>query len=105
MRVLVLHSDVAADAPPDELDTLLQAEAVAAALTEKGHHAERAAFAVTTLRETIARARPDIVFNLVESVDGNGSRAVLAPEMLAEMALSFTGNTSHSMAKTGESHW
>ena len=102
MRVLVLHSDVPADAPPDELDTLLQAEAVAAALIEKGHHAERAAFAVTTLPETLARARPDIVFNLVESVDGNGSRAVLAPEMLAELGLSFTGNTSHSMARTGD---
>jgi D-alanine-D-alanine ligase len=102
MRVFVLHSDVPPDAPPDELDTLLQAEAVAAALAERGHHAERAAFAVTTLRETLARARPDIVFNLVESVDGNGPRAVLAPEMLAELGLSFTGNTSHSMAMTGD---
>jgi len=102
MRVLVLHSDVPADARPDELDTLVQAEAVAAALAEKGHHAERAAFAVTTLRETLAQARPDIVFNLVESVEGDGSRAPLAPEMLAGLALSFTGNASEPMTKTGD---
>jgi hypothetical protein len=32
MRVLILHSDIPADAPPDEQDTLRQAEAIDAAL-------------------------------------------------------------------------
>ena len=32
MNILVLHSDIAPDAPPEEQDTLVAAEAVAAAL-------------------------------------------------------------------------
>src|SRR5437763_1259742 len=36
MRVLVLHSDVPPDAPADELDTLITAQAIAEALDERG---------------------------------------------------------------------
>ncbi|HSZ73277.1 MAG TPA: ATP-grasp domain-containing protein [Rhizomicrobium sp.] len=101
MRVLVLHSDISPDAPPDELDTLIQAEAVAVALAEKGHHAERAPFAPSTLRMLLERVRPDAVFNLVESVEGAGERAPLAPEMLAQLGTKFTGNASEPMTRTG----
>jgi hypothetical protein len=44
MRVLVLHSDVAPNPSPDELDTLLTAKAVANALEARGHEVEQRAF-------------------------------------------------------------
>ena len=70
MRVLVLHSDIAAGAPPEEQDTLVAAAAVADALARKGHAATRAPFCATTLDAVLAAHEPDIVFNLVEGVDG-----------------------------------
>src|SRR5215469_4396595 len=93
MRVIVLHSDVPPDAPPDEQDTLLTARAVAAALGERGHHAVQRAFEPTpaALDQALAEARPDIVFNLVETVFGQGDLAGLAAAMLEKRQVPYTG--------------
>ena len=102
MKILVLHSDIAADAPPEELDTLIAAEAVAKALSARGHMAEQAAFRQAVLPSLLARSAPDIVFNLVEGVDGQGRLAPIAPEMLAALAARFTGATAKAMALTND---
>jgi D-alanine-D-alanine ligase len=104
MRVLVLHSDIALDAPPEEQDTLIAAEAVAAALTRKGHSAAKAAFQKdpAVLAAVLAENAPDIVFNLVEGVDGLGQLAPQAPQRLAEMGVPFTGVTAEAMAITND---
>ncbi|HEX3756281.1 MAG TPA: ATP-grasp domain-containing protein [Rhizomicrobium sp.] len=104
MRVLVLHSDIAADAPPEEQDTLIAADAVAAALIRKGHKAVQAAFrkdpaAMAALLEENA---PDLVFNLVEGVDGLGQLAPQAPALLARLDMAFTGVTAEAMALTND---
>src|SRR5271156_437293 len=98
MRVLVLHSDVAPDAPADEQDTLIAARAVAAALQERGHHATCAAFVPEPA--LLHDARCDIVFNLVESVFGQGELAGLAPAMLAKAGMRYTGCGAASIALT-----
>ena len=56
MKILVLHSDVAADAPPEEQDTLIAAEAVRAALAGRGHAVSKAAFREESLA-ALLRAR------------------------------------------------
>ena len=89
MKILVLHSDIAADAPPEELDTLIAAEAVAKALTARGHKAEQAPFRQETLPSLLTRTAPEIVFNLVEGVDGQGRLAPIAPRMLASQGRAF----------------
>lgn len=95
MRVLVLHSDVAEDAPPDEQDTLATADAVATALAGNGHIVTKAAFDPdeSTLDGVIQRSKPNVVFNLVESVRGRGDRAHVAPRWLAKRNLAYTGCT------------
>jgi D-alanine-D-alanine ligase len=102
MKILVLHSDIAADAPPEELDTLIAAEAVAKALTARGHAVEQAPFRQEALPELLARTAPEIVFNLVEGVDGQGRLAPIAPEILAAHRMSFTGATADAMAFTND---
>ena len=102
MKILVLHSDIAADAPPEELDTLIAANAVAVALEARGHQAEQAAFQEATLKDVLAQTRPDIVFNLVEGVDGQGRLAPRAPEMLAALGQRFTGVSAKAMAVTND---
>ncbi len=102
MKILVLHSDIAANAPPEELDTLIAAQAVAEALAGRGHAVEQAAFREETLKALLARTVPDIVFNLVEGVHGQGKLAPLAPRMLAELGARFTGVDARAMAVTND---
>src|SRR5579862_1699634 len=98
MKILVLHSDIAADAPPEELDTLIAARAVAEALEARGHDVDEAAFREESLKSVLEERKPDIVFNLVEGVDGQGRLAPKAPEMLAALGQRFTGVSAKAMA-------
>lgn len=104
MRVLILHSDVAPDAPPDELDTLDTVAAVEEALKSRGHAVSLAAFHPTpkAFRATLAQARPDVVFNLTESVFGLGQFAPIACQMLEMAGVPFTGNLGAAMTATSD---
>ncbi|HXC54623.1 MAG TPA: hypothetical protein VNU97_04965 [Rhizomicrobium sp.] len=104
MRILVLHSDVAPDAPPEEIDTLTSAEAVAQALRKHGHDVAKAPFTTDTDRfaRLIEEARADVVFNLVEGVDGLGALAPIAPRMLDEVGAIYTGVDAVAMAVTSD---
>ena len=104
MRILVLHSDIGAAPPPDELDTLVAADAVCAALKNLGHVTVRAAFARDqgSFKRILRRSRADLVFNLVEGVDGLGQYAPIAPRMLAESGAVYTGATAYAMAATND---
>ena len=97
MKILVLHSDVPADAPPEDQDTLIAAEAVAAALRRKGHAVNSAAFRGDTISAVIDWEAPDLVFNMVEGVDGKGILASAAPRLLAEMGVPFTGASAGAL--------
>lgn len=102
MRVLVLHSDVAPDAPPDEQDTLITARAIADALSELGHAPMLAPFTPdpAALKKTVANA--ECVFNMVESVFGEGALASLAPAMLEKLGVPYTGAIAASMSAAGD---
>ena len=102
MRILVLHSDVPPDAPPEDIDTLTSAEAVAQALLKHGHQVSKAPFTTDTdrFRALLDRERADVVFNLVEGVDGLGRLAPIAPKMLAEAGAVFTSVDYDAMSVT-----
>lgn len=104
MRVLVLHSDIGANPPPDELDTLVAAEAVGAALKRGGHAVTFAAFIADQdrLERLLEDEKADIVFNLVEGVGGLGQHAPIAPRMLDDLGAVFTGSDAVAMATTND---
>lgn len=104
MRVLVLHSDVAPGAPPDELDTLIAADAVAGALKKLGNEFVLEPFTrdQDRLERLIDRAGADVVFNLVEGIDGLGQYAPIAPRMLDDFGAVFTGADAVAMATTND---
>ncbi|MBC7832277.1 MAG: hypothetical protein H7Y62_09695, partial [Hyphomicrobium sp.] len=74
MRILILHTDIPPDAPPDDQDTLRQAAAIEAALKRRGHEAVCGVFIPdeSEMEALIARENPDVVFNLVETLWGRG---------------------------------
>lgn len=102
MRILVLHSNVAADAPPDEQDTLVQAEAIAQALRVGGHVVVQRAFTsdVDGLSALLRGADAELVFNVVEAVDGSGFRAGEAVDLYERLGIAYTGNTGAALTKT-----
>ena len=86
MRVLLLHSDIGVNPPPDELDTLIAAQAVGEALKRQGHLVSSAAFVADQdrLERLLGHEKTDVVFNLVEGIGGLGQHAPIAPRMLAD---------------------
>jgi D-alanine-D-alanine ligase len=102
MRIVVLHNNVPDTAPLDEKDALLQAEAVSAALLELGHEAFKVPFPLDIRRvmDELRLLRPELVFNLVESVEGQGRLICLAPTVLDYLALPYTGSPTEAIFLT-----
>lgn len=104
MRILVLHSDVAPDAPADEQDTLITATAIAEALETRGHHAILLPFMFDPekLCMLVTDRRPEIVFNMVEAVFRQGELAPAVPTLLDRLNVPYTGCGAAPMALAGD---
>jgi D-alanine-D-alanine ligase len=95
----VLHA--ATDSRPDEIDSIVAAEAVAASLTRLGYAAEVVALA-PDLRgiDTLPARRPLLVFNLVDAVGGNCRLAPMVPARLDALRLPYTGAGTSAWLET-----
>jgi D-alanine-D-alanine ligase len=93
MLVTILHNAVHNQSSADEKDVLVQVEAVSAALTFLRHEVRVLAcdLDLFTLKRQLTDIGPDLVFNLVESLDGRGALIHLVPFLLEAMPLPFTG--------------
>jgi len=102
MRILVLHQAVTENSTADDLDVLVQAEAVSHSLRSLGHHPVilPCDLDLSDLRNQLTVIKPDAVFNLVESLDGSGRLIHLVPAMLQAMDTAFTGSDSNALLKT-----
>lgn len=93
MRIAVLYGSMSSDSSKDELDGLIQVEAVSNALSELNHDPVPVLFSLDvkeTLRE-LFEINPLLVFNLVESIDGQGRLIHLAPSILDAVHMVYTG--------------
>lgn len=102
MHVVLLHDELSPDARADERDVLVQAGAVSAALHELGHRTSMRGMTLD-LEETarhLSQHRPDLVFNLVEAVAGQGRLVHLAPALLDSLRLPYTGAKTEAMFLT-----
>jgi D-alanine-D-alanine ligase len=93
MRVALLHNTVQPGAAADEADVLVQAEAVAAALAELGHEvvAVPCDLDLASLKDRLRDERPDAVFNLVESLGGQGRLIAVVPYLLESLGIPLGG--------------
>jgi D-alanine-D-alanine ligase len=102
LRVVILHQALSAEPPPDELDVLDEVRAVRAALKALGHRATVLPMtaALDDMRLSLMRARPDCVFNLVETLLGCGALAPSATALLDASRIAYTGASTAAMALT-----
>ena len=92
-KVVILHSDVPPDASEDELDCLRQAQTISSALQQLGHEPVLLPF-VLDLSKTInalTDLHPEVVFNLVETINAKGSLIHFAPAILDHLNIPYTG--------------
>ncbi len=102
MRVAVAHNAVSGASSPDERDVLVQAEAVAGALRALGHSCWMAPcdLNLADFRARLEAKGPDLVFNLVETLEGQGRLIHLAPALFEAMGLAYTGAQAEAVFLT-----
>ncbi|ABW67695.1 GCN5-related N-acetyltransferase [Desulfosudis oleivorans Hxd3] len=102
MRILVLYNSVTDQKAPDALDVLSQVEAVSGALSDLGYEPVPLAcdLDLEALRRDLVSLCPDLVFNLVESLNGQGRLIHLAPILLEAMGIPYTGSSAYVIYRT-----
>lgn len=107
MKVALLHDACALDGRPDERDALVQAEAIEGVLREKKHQITRIPLGLdlASCASALQVCAPDLVVNLVESVDGQGRLIHLAPALLDSLAIPYTGVPTEAMFLTSHKVW
>src|SRR5437762_7499983 len=99
MRIVIAHNRVSPDATADDRDVLVQRDAVMSALSPGGHECASldCTLDLETARRRLLELRPDVVFNLVESLGGADRLAHLFPSLLEALALPYTGNSAAAL--------
>jgi len=102
MRVAILFNAVSEQAKTDELDVLVQLEAIAASLARLGHEPAKVpcTLNVQEIADSLARFKPDVVFNLVECLDGHGRLIFLVPAFLDAFGVTYTGSPAEALFLT-----
>jgi D-alanine-D-alanine ligase len=102
MRVAVLHNAVPEDAPLEDQDTLVQVRAVVEALARLGHESLTVSCTLdlAALHDELRRLRPDVVFNVVESLAGADSLGYLPSAVLDVLGVPYTGNRTEALFLT-----
>ena len=101
-NAVIWFNQPAAGAPLDSIDVLAQVDSIRAALGRQGFRTHDFPFTLDfeALRAFLRRLKPEIVVNLVESVEENGSLIHLAPAMLEFLGVRYTGCPSQAMYLT-----
>ena len=93
MRVAILFNAISEQAKTDELDVLVQLEAIGSSLERLGHETAKIPcnLDLHEVRGSLEQFKPGVVFNLVECLDGHGRLIFLAPAVLDAMGVTYTG--------------
>jgi D-alanine-D-alanine ligase len=103
-RAVILHDVHAALGPPDQSDTLVEAQAIASALRELDFECEivGTGLDLASLERTLDELAPAVVVNLVESLEGRGRLVHLVPALLESLGLPFTGCSASALTLSSD---
>lgn len=94
MKIAILHNAVTDDDSAAARDVLVQVAAVEDACQALGHVVSRleCTLNLEAVEQALTDSRPDVVFNLVESLAESDRLAHLAPALLESLDIPYTGN-------------
>jgi D-alanine-D-alanine ligase len=100
--IAVVHNAVKDSSLPDEEDVLIQVEAVSAALMNLGYKpvALPCDLDLENLKSRLTALDPLAVFNLVESLDGQGRLIHVVPAFLDALGIPYTGCPAEAIFAT-----
>lgn len=98
-KAVILYNQLSENAGPDEADVLEQVKLVHELLTELKVDVEEIPFSsrLDSVEEDLLKAKPNFVFNLVESLNNKGSLIYFAPALLDSLNIPFSGGSVESM--------
>jgi D-alanine-D-alanine ligase len=107
LRIAVVHQEVTHDSPPDELDILAQVDTVCSTLRELGcePRAMPCSLDLALITTHLKAWRPNLVFNLVESLEGQCRLLALFPAVLDSMGMPYTGSKTETLLATTHKVW
>ena len=105
MRIALLYNEV--DGHSDDAavsDVLIQRDAVSAALSRLGHETTfiECTLDLDSVQARLNEAKPDVVFNLVESLGGSDRMMAAATLLLESTSLPFTGAGTLAIVTSGD---
>ena len=102
MRIAVVHNATGPEDRPDEQDVLIQAKAVSRSLKELGHNVVQmpCTLDLFSIKDRLLTSDPCLVFNLVESLDGQGRLIHLFPGLLDTLEICYTGSCTEALFVT-----
>ena len=103
LQIYLLHGASDIRNRPDEADTLVQVEEIGAAADRLGFDVQAVALDgdLAVLRTLKARGA-DLVFNLVETLNGEGRLAHQVPRALEQLGIPYTGCSARALATTSD---
>jgi D-alanine-D-alanine ligase len=107
MRIVLLHDANAEGGRPDENDALVQVQALGRVLAAAGHEIVPLPLSLDlkTGAARLRELRPQLVFNLVESLAGHGQLIHLAPALLDSLGIAYTGAPADAVFLSSQKLW
>jgi D-alanine-D-alanine ligase len=102
MRIVILYPTIPDDATLEDQDSLVQVEAISQALGRLGHEATMlgCTLDLAAVRRELIGRRPEVVFNLMESIEGADSLQYLPPAMMDALGVPYTGVPTEGIFQT-----
>jgi D-alanine-D-alanine ligase len=102
MRVAIVYNAVGQVDTPDRRDVMVQVDSVYEALIFLGHEVKTigCSLDLSHIRNCLKNTGAEIVFNLVEDLEGHGRLIHLFPFLLDTMAVPYTGSCAESLLMT-----
>ncbi|MFH2144039.1 MAG: ATP-grasp domain-containing protein [Bacteroidota bacterium] len=101
-KIIILINRISENPTPDEIDVIDQAAVVEKALIGLGYECEREFIDLNLnlFYEKYKNNKPELIFNLVESLNNNGGIIHFIPSLLEVMKIPFTGCPADGMFLT-----
>ncbi len=103
LRIVLAYGEVGQNPSPDQQDTLNQVESIESVLRSSGHEVHLLALTLNLglVDSFLRRVNPDLVFNLVESINGLATFVPTVTAFFEDFGLPHTGCSSSALRLSG----
>ena len=100
--IAIAYGEIPPDSGPDETSMLALCNDVAASLKAAGFRTAllEVKLNLKATAERIRKLKPDVVFNLVDTIDGHSALGHLAPQLFEHLNIPYTGGSAEAIYLT-----